>query len=147
MTLARPYYRQRRIEWFAAEAMVAIGIHAAIIPTALASSRMAPMLDIIGIWTFCLIYVGAGAGRLVSLYFNLGWWGAQLRAGGALVGMCFWLQMGYALMISCIEAHIPISTQIWLYVFASYHEGRSILRATEDARAGIADGASDAIST
>lgn len=140
-----PQYGNRRIEWFAAQAMVAIGIHSAVKPEAFATSRMAPILDLVGPWTLCSIYIAGSICRLVGLYFNLGWYGCQMRAAGALIGLCLWLQMGYALAISSLEFDVPVSTQIWIYVLFAYHEGRSIKRATDDARLSIANGASDAI--
>lgn len=146
MTFAGPFYGARRVEWLAAQVMVAIGVHAVIVPGAFATSRMAPVLDVIPFRVFCAVYIAAGAVRLIGLYFNLGWWGAQMRAGGSFLGLLGSLQMGWALMVSCVEAGIPVSTQIWVYILFAYHEGRSIKRATDDAQS-IANGASDAIAT
>lgn len=142
----KAHFPDRRIEWFAAQVMVSIGVYAAIEPGAFTSSRMSPVLDLVPLWFLCSINILAGTARIAGLYFDLGWWGCQMRAAGALVGFCAWLQMGHALVISCIEAHVPISTQICVYGIFAYQEVRSIKRATDDAHVSIAKGASDAVS-
>lgn len=140
-------YPDRRVEWLAAQIMVAIGVYASAEPSAFATSRMSPILDLVPLWLLSAVYLAAGSWRVVALYFSLGWWGCQMRAAGALVGFVCWVQMGYALAVSCIEAGVPVSTQICVYLILGYHEVRSIARANDDARGGIANGAGDAAAT
>lgn len=132
---ALPRCINRLFEWTMGAALLAIGIHIMILPTAVASSRMAPILDLI-VWPrlLGLFFVISSLVRLVGLYFidRLGVWSNRMRAIGSTIGGLTWLQLAVALAIFSIETRINTSPMVCLYVALSAAEFLSTYRAQAD---------------
>lgn len=127
----------RLFEWTMGAALLAIGIHILILPSAVISSRMAPVLDLI-VWPRLLsvVFVVPALLRIAGLYFFdiLGLWSFRLRAVGSAVGGLIWLQLAVALSIFSVENRINTSPMVCLYIALSAAEFLSTYRAQADGK-------------
>lgn len=124
----------RLSEWALAGAMLAIGAHVSIVPTALLNSRMSPILAIVWLPLLCAIYISTGCARIAALTFT-GQWTHNVRAVGSLIGAANWAQFGFALIATSVDLKISVSPLVWLYTFLTAAEFASTYRARADVNA------------
>lgn len=126
----------RLFEWTMALALVAMGLHIAIVPRALVESRLESILDLIWLPLLATACCLTGIVRITGLCIGYRWGmiGFHLRAGGALVGGGIWLQLGSALIISAHELTIDVAPTVWLYTVLAASEFVSVHRAEVDGK-------------
>lgn len=132
-----PRCLNRLFEWVMGSSMAAIGIHIIILPDAVLTSRMSPVLELIRPpWLLGMVFLVPALVRLGGLYFAdaVGDWSPRMRAVGASVGGLIFLQLAVALAIFSIENHIHTSPMVCLYVAISAGEFISTYRARADGK-------------
>lgn len=118
--------------------MTLIGAYILMIPDSIVTSRMYPVLNLVGWWPQFLgvLFLVPSMGRLSGLYFasRLGIWGFRLRAIGAALGGLTWLQLATALSIFSYSNGISTSPMVCLYIALAAGEFISTYRAQADGK-------------
>lgn len=125
------HFANRLFEVAMSAAMLALGIHLLIWPTALSASAFRFMTETVSGGLVAAVFLVFGCLRIGALWANGKWpvWGPWLRAGGCAAGALMWAQMDLALLALIPKVGTPPSPGIPVYFVLTIFELISIYRA------------------